>query len=228
MITPIEIRQQQFKKSLRGFDKDEVTAFLNTISLEWERHLEESKRTKQELEKTSASLDSLKQVESALHKTLLQAEETSKATVENAKKDAELKLQESEVKAREVVKQAIDERSRIEMQINELVARRNEILQQLKSYLLAQTERLKTFEEQEMKSPEVPMREGPVRAGAPEVIQEPVSQPIVEELEAEPAMRVAVASAAPVTTGSEARSFFETKVRDNSSSQMIDDIVDEL
>lgn len=158
MITPIEIRQHSFKKVLRGYDKDEVHGYLTTLSMEWEKMLEEQKRLKTELDKTTSSLNSLKQVETVLHKTLLQAEETSKSTVEHARKDAELKVQEAENKARAIIKEAINERTKIEMQVNELVSRRNEILQQLKSYLTAQTERLKTFEIEEMKRNPVKQR----------------------------------------------------------------------
>ena len=42
-ITPLEIRQKAFEKVLRGYDKDEVNAFLQTLSQEWERILDESK-----------------------------------------------------------------------------------------------------------------------------------------------------------------------------------------
>lgn len=152
MITPIEIRQHTFKKKFGGgYDKEEVHNFLNTLSLQWEKQLEEAKRMKIEFEKTQSNLDSLKQVESVLHKTLLQAEETSRSTVENAKKDAELKRREAEDKSNELIKNALNERSKIEMQISELIARRNDILNQLKSFLGSQTERIKTFEEREMK-----------------------------------------------------------------------------
>lgn len=168
MITPIEIRQQTFKKSLRGYDKEEVTNFLNTLSMEWERQMEDSKRIKTELDKTQSELKSLKQVESALHETLLQAKENAKTKLENAQKNAELKVQEAEANAKELMKNAMAERSRIEMQLNELVTRRNEILQQLKSYLQAQTERLQTFEEKEMKSADVPQVTRPVSSPEPE------------------------------------------------------------
>ena len=152
MLTAIEIRGHTFRKSLRGFDKEEVGTFLSTVSLEWEKMVEENRRLKIDLEKTQSSLDNLKKVETVLHKTLLQAEETSKSTIENAKKDAELKVQEAEAKSKELIQNALTEKSRVEIQINELINRRNEILQQLKSYLQGQTERLKTFEEQEMKA----------------------------------------------------------------------------
>lgn len=151
MITPIEIRQQTFKKSLRGYDKEEVAAFLNTLSLEWEKLLEDLKKTKIELEKTSSNLDSLKQVESVLHKTLLQAEQTSKSTIENAKKNAELKIQEADGKAKDLLNQAMKERSRVELEISALTNQRDEILQQLKLFLESQSQRLNKFEEREMK-----------------------------------------------------------------------------
>lgn len=161
MITPIEIRQHSFKKALRGYDKDEVQGFLNTLSMEWEKMVEDMRRLKTELEKTQSNLDNLKQVESALHKTLMQAEESSKSMMENAKKDAELKMQEADSRSQSVIKKAFDERSRMEMQVNELVARRNEIMQQLKSFLNAQSERLQLFEQREMKSATVPAPEPP-------------------------------------------------------------------
>lgn len=192
MITPIEIRQHTFKKSLRGYDKEEVQGFLNTISLEWEKVLDELKKTKIELEKTKSNLDSLKQVESVLHKTLLQAEQTSKTTIENAKKNADLRLQEAESRHQEILKEAMSERSRIEIETNDLINYRNEILQQLKSFLSSQTERLGTFEAREAKPAMKVRKEEPVTEEksesffdaslADDTNDEMISQ-IVEELE---------------------------------------------
>lgn len=155
MITPIEIRQHTFRKTLRGFDKEEVMNFLSSLSIEWERVLEDFKRTKTELDKTNAEFSRVKEIESAIHETLFQAKETTKAKLENAQQEAELKVQEAEVNAKGIIKKAFDDRNRVEMQINELINRRNEILQQLKTYLQAQSERLQTFEQREMRSGEV-------------------------------------------------------------------------
>jgi cell division initiation protein len=219
MVTPIEIRQHTFKKAFQGYNKDDVHNYLNQLSMEWERMVEDLKRVKMELEKTSSALDNLRQVESALHKTLLQAEETSKSTIENAKSTAELRIQEAEAKAKEMLKNAIEDRSRVEMQTNELVARRNEILNQLKSYLTAQTERLRTFEEKEMKSPlSTPMdmrHEQPkVEAATVVEIKTKPDAPVVEENEA--------------PNDKESHSFFEKSVASTSVSTVINDIADEL
>lgn len=220
MVTPIEIRQHTFKKAFQGYNKDDVHNYLNTLSMEWERMVEDHKRVKMELEKTSSALDNLRQVESALHKTLLQAEETSRSTIENAKSTAELRIQEADAKAKEMLKNAIEDRSRVEMQTNELVARRNEILNQLKSYLTAQTERLRTFEEKEMKSPlSMPLE---VRSEMPAKVEAET----VVEIKTKPEMPPVEENEAP--TDKENHSFFEKSVASTSVSTVINDIADEL
>jgi cell division initiation protein len=232
MITPIEIRQHTFKKAFQGYNKDDVQNYLNTLSSEWERMVEDNKRIKLELEKTTSALDNLRQVESALHRTLLQAEETSKSTIENAKSTADLRIQEAEAKAKEMLKNAIEDRSRVEMQTNELVSRRNEILQQLKSYLTAQTERLRTFEEKEMKAPladvppvtpVAPVAEAPVNAE-----KEAVTAPPVVETKPQDEPAVVVASEKPNPAEAENQSFFEKSVVSTPVSTVINDIADEL
>ncbi|NBV13359.1 MAG: DivIVA domain-containing protein [Sphingobacteriia bacterium] len=149
MITPLEIRQHNFKKVLRGYDPEEVRAFLQSVSQEWEKSLEEHRKIKSDLEKTKSSLEHFKEMEAILHKTLLQAEQSSKATLENAKKDAELKVQEAEYKANEILSSIQTDRRQLEREINELINRRNDILQQLKTFLANQSDRIRTFETQE-------------------------------------------------------------------------------
>ncbi len=233
MITPIEIRQHSFKKSFQGYNKDEVQNFLNTLSSDWERMLEDHKRVKLELEKTTSALDNLRAVESALHKTLLQAEETSKSVIENAKTTAELRIQEADAKSKEMVKLAMDDRSRIEMQINELVGRRNEILQQLKSYLSAQTERLRTFEETEMKSGELPTFTEPEAEEQKAIEEEKPTNEKVESAEAgeateEISVKTVEKKSIEAPSENEEQSFFEKSVASASPSVIIDDIADAL
>jgi len=150
MITPLEIRQHNFpKKNFGGYDPEEVKAFLQTVSQEWEKVIEENRKMKNDLDKTKSSLEHYKEMETILHKTMLQAEQSSKSTVENAKKDAELKIQEAEYKANEILSSIQSDKRQLEREIHELVARRNDILQQLKTFLANQSDRIRTFETQE-------------------------------------------------------------------------------
>ena len=49
-ITPLEIRQKTFEKKLRGYDKEEVDAFLMSLSQEWETLNTRNKEQKHKIE----------------------------------------------------------------------------------------------------------------------------------------------------------------------------------
>ncbi|MDX1903054.1 MAG: DivIVA domain-containing protein [Thermonemataceae bacterium] len=106
-ITPIEIRQKTFeKKAFGGYDKDEVTAFLQALSQEWEKTNNELRELKIKLEIADKEVSQLRQVETSLFKTLKTAEDTGSHIVEQAKKDAELKVKEAQLKADEILADA--------------------------------------------------------------------------------------------------------------------------
>jgi len=105
-ITPLEIRQKTFEKSFRGLDKDEVTAFLLSLSHEWERFLDENKDLKQQREKLEKEVQKLREVETTLFKTLKTAEDTGANVVDQANKTAALHLKEAQINADAMISDA--------------------------------------------------------------------------------------------------------------------------
>ncbi|MBI1768854.1 MAG: DivIVA domain-containing protein [Bacteroidetes bacterium] len=105
-ITPLEIRQKSFERTLRGYDKDEVNAFLQTLSQEWERTLDECKEMRIKLEATEKEVNKLREVESSLFKTLKTAEDTGANVIEQANKTAELILREHQLNADAILHEA--------------------------------------------------------------------------------------------------------------------------
>jgi cell division initiation protein len=98
-ITPIEIRQKTFEKGFRGYEKEEVNAFLLSMSQEWEKLTAENREYKFKLEMTEKEVRKLKEVETSLYKTLKTAEDTGTHLIEQANKSAELRLLEAQQKA---------------------------------------------------------------------------------------------------------------------------------
>src|SRR5258708_27539168 len=98
-ITPLEIRQKSFERTLRGYDKDEVSAFLQSLSQEWERTVDECKEMRIKLEATEKEVSKLREVESSLFKTLKTAEDTGANVIDQANKTAELILRENQLNA---------------------------------------------------------------------------------------------------------------------------------
>src|SRR5690606_12289838 len=105
-ITPLEIRQKSFEKIFRGYDKDEVTAFLTLLSQEWEKINDEKKMLELKYEQSQKESEKLRQVEGSLFRTLKSVEDTGAAIIEEANKTAELILQDARQKAAEVTADA--------------------------------------------------------------------------------------------------------------------------
>ena len=150
MITPQEIRQHSFKKSLRGYDKEEVDAFLQAMAQEWAQQLEAYQQVKEELERTKASYRTLKEVEDMLHRTLMQAEQSARDTVENARQKAELKIREAEARAQDILRKGVDDRASVQREIGDLMRRRDHLFSQLQLFLQTQLERMQDFERMEL------------------------------------------------------------------------------
>ncbi|ERM84289.1 hypothetical protein P872_14685 [Rhodonellum psychrophilum GCM71 = DSM 17998] len=105
-ITPSEIRQKTFEKNFRGYDKDEVTAFLEALSKDWEKMEEEKKELQRRLEISETEGSNLKQVEASLFRTLKTAEDTGASIIEEANHAADLILQEANQNADAMLNEA--------------------------------------------------------------------------------------------------------------------------
>lgn len=105
-ISAIDIRKHTFEKIFRGYDPDEVDAFLNSLSQEWERFSSENSLLKMQLEYAEKELNKLKDIESTLFRTLKAAEDTSKLIEKEANETAEKRIEESKTTANELVAEA--------------------------------------------------------------------------------------------------------------------------
>lgn len=98
-ITPLEIRKKTFEKQIRGYDKEEVNAFLLSLSHEWENALDQINTLQSQLSKSEADVVKLREVEASLYKTLKTAEDTGANMINQAKKTADLHLKETQMNA---------------------------------------------------------------------------------------------------------------------------------
>jgi cell division initiation protein len=124
-ISAIEIRKHTFEKIFRGYDPDEVDAFLNSLSQEWERFSSENNLLKMQLEYAEKELSKLKDIESTLFRTLKAAEDTSRLIEKEANERAENRIEESRIAADELVAEA-------EARTNLVISQTEERLKQYK------------------------------------------------------------------------------------------------
>lgn len=122
-ISAIDIRKHTFEKIFRGYDPDEVDAFLNSLSQEWERFSSENSLLKMQLEYAEKELSKLKDIESTLFRTLKAAEDTSKLIEKEAHEQAEKRIEESRSTANDLVSEAEARTNQIIRQTEERLAR---------------------------------------------------------------------------------------------------------
>lgn len=142
-ITPLEIRQKTFEKNFRGYEKDEVHAFLLTLSQEWERLQDEIKELRFKLEASEREVSKLREVEGSLYKTLKTAEDTGANVIDQARKAADLHLKEVQLKADALMHEA---KSKAKDTIEESETRAKEIVADMEERLKSLTENYKKLE----------------------------------------------------------------------------------
>jgi cell division initiation protein len=142
-ITPLEIRQKTFERTLRGYDKDEVNAFLLSLSQEWERLQDEAKELRFKLEATEREVAKLREVESSLYKTLKTAEDTGANVIEQANKSAELLLREAQLKSEALLNEA---KLRAKNALEEADAATRQMVSDMEEQLRAMAQQYKTMQ----------------------------------------------------------------------------------
>ncbi|SMD44256.1 cell division initiation protein [Aquiflexum balticum DSM 16537] len=129
-ITSKEISDKTFEKNFRGYDKDEVTAYLNVLAGEWDRIQAEKSDLEKRLEISEKEANKLKQVEESLFRTLKTAEDTGASIIEEANFAAEEIMNEAHQNAGSILNEA---QSKSKNLIESAEAKGKEIMENLKA-----------------------------------------------------------------------------------------------
>lgn len=134
-LTALEIKQQQFEKSLRGYDPAEVRSFLNQLSTEWEHMVGRTRELEAQVDKLNDKLKHYERVEEALHETLQTAKSSAEEKLSTARKEAKVIQDKAEMQAETIVQDAHSQRREIRQHILQLIDKRDEIIRNINSYL---------------------------------------------------------------------------------------------
>lgn len=145
-LTPLDVKRQEFKRVIRGYDIVEVDTFMDMIAVELEEALRAQKELRERATELDVQLRDYRTIEKTLQQTLLQAQETTGKTYETARKEAELIVREAEQKAARIVEQAQTDLGRLHNDIVGLQARKEGLVNRLRVLLTTELDVLKTLE----------------------------------------------------------------------------------
>ncbi len=99
MITPKDIHDKEFKRSVRGYDLDDVDRFLDLVIKDLEELYKENASLKEEKEILRKKLEKYVDIESSLNRALISAEKAADNTIKEAMSEKDRIINEATVKA---------------------------------------------------------------------------------------------------------------------------------
>ncbi len=177
-LSPLDIKKQEFTRTLRGYDQEEVQAFLDMMAGQWEELLAEQRRTEDRVRELKAKMEHYEKVEEALQEALRTARESSQQTLENARQEAVLLVKKAVGESEDLTRDAIRQRDKLMQEVQGLIGRRDEIVARLRAFLMSEVELLARFEERDVerlfeRAPEAPSPElEAAEEAGPEAVEE--------------------------------------------------------
>ena len=133
-LSPVDIRQQQFTtKMFRGFDPQEVDAFLDDVAEDYEGVLQENTALREQLGSHEERARGLGETEKMLKDTLVTTQRVAEEMKEGAKRDAQLVLREATLNADKLMEEARAEEAKLRVEIQSLKRLRRQLIEELRA-----------------------------------------------------------------------------------------------
>jgi len=148
-ITPMDIEQQEFTRSFRGYNEEEVDDFLDKIVKDYEELINENVRLNEEIEKMQEKLKEFGEIEESLRRALLDArksEEEMKGRVEN---EAKVIIEKAKMEAKALKEQVFQSEDLVKNEIDSLRRYKFVFKEKFKSMLNLYLKMLETEEFEE-------------------------------------------------------------------------------
>lgn len=152
-ITPLDVQQQEFRKTLFGLDANEVKSFLDLVGATIESLHMEINKMKDDRSRLEAELTELKAREGTLRDTLLTAQKLSEETRKSAKKEAEVVISQAELQAEKILHNAQARLMQILDDINEAKRQKVQFISKVHSIVDSHLKLLDIMDEPNQKNP---------------------------------------------------------------------------
>lgn len=147
-ITSLDIQQQRFRTRFRGFDVQEVDAFLDRLADTFEASQSEIERLQEEIRRLKFESQGYREREETFKRAMLNSQKVLEQMRENARKSAELIIADAEVKAEKLINRAHNRLAQLHEDIAELKRQRMQIEVQVRSILESHTKLLEIGKEE--------------------------------------------------------------------------------
>ena len=149
MLTPLDIENKRFSKSIKGYNLDEVDDFLDQLTIDYEKLYKENNELKNQLEDSKKDLEHYKNVEQTLQNTLIMAQSTADDIKANAQTRADQIIRDAQSEARRATDEITKEEFEIRKRTEELKRQLGVYKAKMEALLISQLELLQDKNENE-------------------------------------------------------------------------------
>ena len=142
MITPMDIQNKAFSKGVRGYKEEEVDSFLDLITLDMEKLIDENAQLKHELTKAKNELQRYQGSEGAVLETLEAAKALMSDISASSEKRAEILLKNAELDAELITREAKESVERLKEEAASLETKVNSFRMKFRSLLETELDKL--------------------------------------------------------------------------------------
>jgi len=144
-LTALDIKKQEFSKALRGFDKLEVSAFLEIVAEEFEQLLGLNNGLQEKIKELEETLENYKKMEESWQNTLVTVQKSLDEAKLATQKESQLILREAQVQREQILKEAEKEVYTLKQKMSRLQELKQEFLTHFKAFLDNQDNLLDNF-----------------------------------------------------------------------------------
>jgi cell division initiation protein len=150
-IMPLDVRQAKFDTAMRGYDREEVTTFLEQTAESFEQALRENDRLRQEIGRLEGALNQFRELEGSLKNTLMSAQRLADDMRENATQESARIVREAEGRSELIVQKALARLEDVQREIDGLRMKRREAENHIEAMITALGHTLTFVREQEQR-----------------------------------------------------------------------------
>ncbi|MEO0255382.1 MAG: DivIVA domain-containing protein [candidate division WOR-3 bacterium] len=139
-IAPIEIRNADFPRSLRGYDPEKVREFLKTVAEQMEELIRENLTLNERIRDLDSKVEDYRRMENIMKEALLTTQKTTEELKKNAQREAELIISNAKIESEKILENTRRELQKLREEIELLKSKKEGFLWELKSLLETQLE----------------------------------------------------------------------------------------
>jgi cell division initiation protein len=126
-VSPLDLRQQRFRRAFRGFDTIEVSSFLMAAADDYEQALRETDRLRHELARLEGVIAQHREHEKSLTATMVVAQKLAEDFKSNAEEEAKRTLRDAQSRSDVLLEKAQNRLAEIQRDIEGLKLRRRDV-----------------------------------------------------------------------------------------------------